>query len=334
VSEHAAGQGVDPSKLTTAQFLTSWLADWAAQNVSPRTHQQYEETVRRYIIARIGQVPIQKLRPNHLQTLYGDLQRGGGRDGRPLSACSVGHVHRLLRRALGHAQTWGVVATNVASAVSPPPIPHSEVQILTEDQIGIALKYLEGRTMRPIVAFLLGTGARRAEACGLRWRDLDLDRGVVTISASLEQTKGDLRLKEPKTRHSRRSVTLSPWLVGELRAHRARQLERRLALGLGRPSDNDPVFPLWDGSWRSPHVITQKWALLADALGFPDVTLHALRHTHVSQLIAGGADVLTVSRRIGHANPTLTLNTYGHLFRNTDQAAADLTEAMFRKVTQ
>jgi integrase len=94
------------------------------------------------------------------------------------------------------------------------------------------------------------------------------------------------------------------------------------------------VFALWDGSWRSPHVITQKWALLADALGFPDVTLHALRHTHVSQLIAGGADVLTVSRRIGHANPTLTLNTYGHLFRNTDQAAADLTEAMFRKVTQ
>jgi integrase len=197
------------------------------------------------------------------------------------------------------------------------------------------LQYLEGRTMRLIVAFLLGTGARRAEACGLRWRDIDLDRGVVTIAVSLEQTtKGGLRLKEPKTKHSRRSVTLSPWLIGELRAHRARQLEHRLALGLGRPSDDSPVFALWDGGFRAPNGISQKWALLADALGFPDVTLHALRHTHVSQLIAGGADVLTVSRRIGHANPTLTLNTYGHLFRNTDQAAADLTEAMFRKVTQ
>jgi integrase len=334
ISEHASGQGVDPNKVTVGEFLTKWLADWAQQNVSPRTFEQYEGTVGRYIIGRIGGVPLQKLRPNHLQGLYAVLQRGGGSEGRPLSACSVGHAHRLLHRALGHAQTWGVIATNPASAVSPPPIPHTEVQILTEDQIGITLKYLEGRTMRPIIAFLLGTGARRAEACGLRWKDLDLDRGVVTISASLEQTKRGLRLKEPKTRHGRRSVTLSPWLVAELRAHRARQFERRMALGLGRPSDDSPVFALWDGSWRAPHVISQKWALLAEHLGFPDVTLHALRHTHVSQLIAGGADVLTVSRRIGHANPTLTLNTYGHLFRNTDQAAADLTEAMFHRVTQ
>ena len=79
--------------------------------------------------------------------------------------------------------------------------------------------------------------------------------------------------------------------------------------------------------------MTAAWSRLAEELGFPEIVLHGLRHTHVSQLIASGADVLTVNRRIGHANPNITLQTYAHLFRNTDQAAADATEAMFRKAS-
>jgi integrase len=157
---------------------------------------------------------------------------------------------------------------------------------------------------------------------------------VVTIRASLEQLRADkLRRKEPKTRAGRRSITLSPWLVAELRSHKLRQQEQRLSLGLGRAPDDLPVFALWDGSWRTPGSVTAAWSRLAEELGFPEIVLHGLRHTHVSQLIASGADVLTVSRRIGHANPNITLQTYCHLFRNTDQAAADATEAMFRKAS-
>jgi integrase len=89
VSEQAAGLGVDPNKLSTAEFLATWLKDWAAQNVSPRTFQQHGETVQRYIAKRIGQVPIQKLRPNHLQSLYADIQRSGGRGGNLLGRCGA-----------------------------------------------------------------------------------------------------------------------------------------------------------------------------------------------------------------------------------------------------
>jgi integrase len=210
-----------------------------------------------------------------------------------------------------------------------------EVQILTEEQITRLLKAVEGQELRPLIAFLLGTGARRAEALALTWKDIDLDRGTVTIRASLEQLRADqLRRKEPKTRAGRRPVTLSPWLIAELRAHRLRQQEQRMSLGLGRAPDDLPVFALWNGAWRTPNSVTAAWARLADELGFPEITLHALRHTHVSQLIASSADVVTVSRRIGHGNPAVTLSVYAHLFRNTDQMAADITEAMFRKVTQ
>jgi integrase len=217
--------------------------------------------------------------------------------------------------------------------VRPPPARNDtdEIAILTQEQIGTVLRHLEGRTLRPIVSFLLGTGARRGEALALRWQDLDLDKGVVRFERSLEQTSVGLRFKSPTTRHGRRSVTISPWLVAELRAHRLRQQERRLSLGLGRVPNDALVFARWDGGTRTPHSLTQKFALAMAALKI-DCTLHGLRHTHVSQLIAGGMDVLSVSRRIGHASPEITLRVYAHLFTNTDTRAAEILEGTFAKV--
>jgi len=242
----------------------------------------------------------------------------------------VGHVHRLLHRALGHAATWGLTAQNPAAVVNPPKVTQAEITILTEEQIGAVLKHLEGRTLRPIISFLFGTGARRGEALALRWKDVDWNASRVRIERSVEQTKTGLRFKSPKTRNSRRNVSISPWLLAELRAHRTRQQERRLAIGLGRATEDDLVFGRQDGSTRAPHWLTQKWALAMDALRI-DCTLHALRHTHVSQLIAAGLDVLTISRRLGHASAAITLGVYGHLFANTDARAAEIMEAAFRR---
>jgi integrase len=331
VSQNAAGEGVDPSKSTVAEFVDRWERDWATANVGPKTLERYRQLLRLYVKPHIGSVRIQKLRAVHLNELYSALLRSGGRGGSALSARSVGHVHRVLHRALGHAATWGVVSQNVASLVAPPPVPDDEIKILKEEQIGAILRHLEGRTLRPIVSFLLGTGARRGEALAVRWGDVNLQKNVVRIERSLEQTKGSLRAKSPKTKRGRRNVTISPWLAAELRSHRARQDERRLALGRGRAPDDTPVFARWDGEFRSPSRLSQDFAAAMDALKI-DCTLHGLRHTHVSQLIAAGLDVLTISRRIGHASPAITLNVYGHLFSNTDTRAADIMEATFAKI--
>jgi len=331
VAQNAAGEGVDPSKTTVAEFAARWDRDWASINVGGKTLERYRQILNLYIVPHIGAARLQKLRAVHLNELYSKLLRAGGLEGRPLSARTVGHTHRLLHRVLGHAATWGVVATNVAALVSPPPVPESEIAILTEEQIGAILRHLEGRTLRPIVSFLLGTGVRRGEALALRWKDVDLDKGIVRIERSLEQTKAGLRIKQPKTRNGRRNVSISPWLVAELRGHRTRQQERRLSLGQGKAPNDALVFARWDGSIRAPHWLTQKFALAMTALGI-DCTLHGLRHTHVSQLIAAGLDVLTISRRIGHASPAITLGVYGHMFRNTDGRAAEIMEAAFARM--
>ena len=331
VAQNASGEGIDPSKVTVLEFLERWERDWATTNVGLKTLERYRGLLKLYVKPRIGAMRLQKLRAVHLNELYTALLRSGGQDGRPLSPRSVGHVHRVLHRALGHAATWALVQQNVASLVSPPPVPDGEIIILTEEQIGATLHYLQGRTLRPIVSFLLGTGARRGEALALRWSDIDFQKNVVRIERSLEQTKGSLRIKSPKTKHGRRSISISPWLAAELKSHRARQDERRLALGLGRAPDDMTVFARWNGELRSPSRLSQSFADVMDVLEI-DCTLHGLRHTHVSQLIASGLDVLTISRRIGHASPSITLNVYSHMFSNTDARAAEIMEATFAKV--
>jgi len=335
ISENAAGAGIDPSKETFAEFLDRWDRDWASGNVGGKTIERYRQLIALYVKPHIGAVRIQKLRPVHLNDLYAKLLREGGKDGGPLAPRTVGHVHRLLHRALGHAATWSIVPQNAASAVNPPRVPESEITILTRDQIGALLRYIEGRTLQPIVSFLLGTGCRRGEVLALRWKDIDWARSRARIERSLEQTKkGGLQFKSPKTKNGRRNVSLPPSLLAELRAHRARQQERRLSLGQGRAPDDSLVFARWkDGSTRSPHWLTQKFNLAMKAIG-ADCTLHALRHTHVSQLIAAGLDVVTISRRIGHATAAITLRVYGHLFANTDDKAAEIIEATFRATEQ
>ncbi len=99
---------------------------------------------------------------------------------------------------------------------------------------------------------------------------------------------------------------------------------------MGRAPSDALVFARWDGRMRAPHWLSQKFAQAMAALGI-ECKLHGLRHTHVSQLIAAGLDVLTISRRIGHASPAITLNVYGHLFGNTDARAAEIMEIAFTK---
>ena len=323
MAEYAAGVGVDPSRVTVSDYLAEWHADYAAIHVTPKTAERYQQLVRNQIVPHIGQVQLQKLQPAHLQSLYAKLLKAG------LAARTVGHCHHLLRKALGHAATMGVVQRNVATLVSPPKVDDAEITILTKEQIGRLLSHVKGRTLYPILALGLATGARRGELLALRIKDFDPEKGTIRIERSLEQTKGRLRFKGPKTKHGKRTILIPPPVVAELKAHIMKVQERRLLLGMGRAGRDDLLFPRWDGQVRSPHWLTQKFALAMAALKIEGVTLHSLRHTHASQLIASGMDVLTISRRLGHGSAAITLRVYGHLIEGKDAQAAEVAGRLF-----
>lgn len=319
------GIHVDPSALTVAAYLDTWLREVAPQKAQPKTLERYRGLARNQINPHLGTIRLQKLRPADVAAWQQRLISEG-----KLATRSIRHAHGLLRTALAHATAVELVERNVAAIIKPPKLTgNKEVAILDADQIAGALDKLRGHSLYPIVALAIGTGARRGEIAALTWRDLDLDAATVRIERSLEQTKAGLRVKSPKTRAGRRSVSLPAFAVQALREHRRHVLELRVALGVGAIPGHAPVFGTIEGDWPNPYSISDRWRDLVKSRKLPKVTFHALRHSHASALISAGLDVVTVSRRLGHASPALTLGIYSHLFhKNDDEAAAAIDAAL------
>jgi len=322
------GQHVAPDKVTVSDHLRSWLD--GATEISPKTRERYHQLADRQIIPHLGAIALQRLETADVRAWHKTLLDGG------LSARTVGHAHRVLHRALEIAVTDRRVAVNVArrGAVRPPKVQETEVEIIPPGKLAAVRVALSGHWLLPIVELALGTGMRRGELCALQWGAVDLAKGVVQVCASLEETAAGLRQKEPKTKHGRRTITLAAPTATALREHYRQQVELRFRLGLGRPAPVDYVFPKpSDGTFAPwpPDQLSRDWArvVAGKRRGLPRVSFHALRHTHASILIAAGIDILTISRRLGHGRPSMTLDVYGHLIaRKENKTVAALDAAL------
>src|SRR5262249_53251141 len=158
---------------------------------------------------------------------------------------------------------------------------------------------------------------RLGEILALRERRVDLDRGVIEVREALEETKAHgIRFKPAKTKAGRRNIMLPNIVIEALRVHRSERLEQRMKLGLGKPAPDDLLFANFSGGPLRPSGVSSDWG------GLPAVTFHALRHTHASQLIASGVDIVTISKRLGHPKLTVTLAIYAHMFTTDDSKAA------------
>jgi integrase len=165
---------------------------------------------------------------------------------------------------------------------------------------------------------------RRGEILGLRWQDVDLDASTLRVRTSLEETKQGLRLKSPKTKAGRRSITLPAVTVEALRDHRREQSELRLALGIGGRSKM--VFTRHDGELLRPRNFSKEYRRASKAAGV-DATFHSLRHSHASELLRKGIPIAVVSKRLGHSKISTTLDIYTHCLPNEQDQAAALMDA-------
>jgi integrase len=224
---------------------------------------------------------------------------------------------------------WKLLQSNPAASTKPPKAPQRETSMLQPKEATRLLERLEGKPLHLLAALALATGARRNELLALRWQDVDLDGGRLRIEQALEQTGGEIRVKEPKTRHGRRTISLPAETVALLKKHWHEQQEQRLAAGLGKAPDASPVFASPAGAYLSPDALSHAWERQMEVFGLSTITLHSLRHTHASTLLAAGVGVVTVSRRLGHSSPRITLEVYGHVIAGTDDQAAAVAGAAF-----
>jgi integrase len=314
------GTLVDPSRQTVGEYMSAWLN--SALDRSPKTLERYQELAARQVLPHLGSMPLQKLKPEHLSTWHAKLIDGG------LSAQTVVHAHRVLSLCLKRAVESGTLTRNVAAVRKPPKVEAHEVEILTPDQVTAVLAALSDHWLHPIASLALATGMRRGELLALQWSEVDLDRAVLRVERSVEETKAGLRTKPPKTKRGRRNIGLSADTVAMLREHRRSQRETRLAIGQG----GQPVlvFSNIEGGMLSPNGVSRSWRQTCKAKKLPRVQFHALRHTHASTLIRAGVDVLTVSRRLGHSSPSMTLDVYAHLMEGADAAAVKAIEGVLK----
>ena len=320
------GRHVDPSAVTVSVYLDAWLADVAPQSVAPKALERYSGLARNQIKPHLGHLRLQKLRPADVAAWHQKLIHEG-----KISRRTIRHAHGILRTALGHAAAVELVERNVASIVKPPKLEPTKATVLTAEQVADTLDRMKGHSLYPIVALAIGTGARRGEIAALRWMDIDLEAETIQIERSLEQTKGGIRGKAPKTRAGHRTVSLPAFAVEALRELRRQQRELRLATGAGKLPDDAPAFGNLEGDWPNPYSISDRWRDAVKNRKLPKVTFHALRHSHASALIAAGLNIVSISARLGHASPALTLGVYAHLFNNDDTKAAAAIDAAIMK---
>ena len=326
----ARGTYVDPSKETVGEFLDRWLRDYVEPSLSLRSQLRYRDIVRMDLLPHLGTIPIQALRPAHVLAAEQALRTAGNRKtGGTLAPATVRKIHNVLHRALTHAVAWQVIPVNPADAIDRPTVATAAPRTLSPDQTRVLLNALEGHRFGLPLRTALLCGLRLSELLALRWADVDWAGSRLIVLQSLDSRHdGVVRFKATKTHRSARPVSVPPHLLDALAQHRLDQAERPRAAG-ELWTDLDLVFATDRGLPLTSGWVRKAFYALLEDCGLPRLPLHGLRHTMASLMLAAGEHPKVVSERLGHSNPSFTLNVYGHVMPGMhDDASRRLEEAL------
>lgn len=321
-SELTSGKYIANNKIVLAEWLDRWLTTYAKVTVRISTWESYESMCRVHIKPAIGNIPLQELRPEHLQNLYNEKLSNGRIKGGGLSPKTVGYIHAVIHMALQQAVKEQLVQRNVAELVSKPKQKRYEITPLTIEQLKIFLNFAVGH--RFYVPFMLEcfTGLRRGELLGLKWQDLDLVKKTVTVKHSLIRTRQGLIFSEPKTAKSRRTIPIPEEIITTLKSHKAKQNEDKLLAG--KAYDNkDLVFCNSLGNPIDPRNFTEQFEGLLKQANLPRVRFHDMRHSHATMLLMLNEHPKVVQERLGHSTIAMTLDTYSHILPGMQEKATE-----------
>jgi integrase len=312
----------DPDKITVGEFVARWLES-SEPRLRPATFRRYHDMLNRHAVPLIGHIKLAKLTPFDLQRLYADRLDAG------LSTTTVHHLHVMLHGALKQAMRWGMVTRNVTEMVDAPRRTFPDITTWSAEQVGRFFMASEETNLAALWRLALLTGMRRGELLGLKWEDIDLERGSLAVRRTLSRGKGGTwEMGQPKTASSRRSIALPQSCVAALRKHRVAQNKDRLRLG-EIWEDNDFVFTNRTGGPLHVNSMMLQFKKLTEAAGLPKIRFHDLRHTSATLLLAKGVHPKIVQERLGHADISMTLNRYSHVTPDMQRLAADTLDEAF-----
>src|SRR6266536_1994942 len=294
----------------------AWYQEWwpTVTNLRVSTAARDGHYYRAYVLPRFGDVPLSAITQREVRQWVAELT------GRGLEPATVHKAYQVLSKALRAAVDAELLAQTPCRKVTLPKIERNEMRFLTPEEIGRLAVRIDQRYRVLVLVGAYG-GLRFGELAGLCWRHVDLAAGTVEVAEIVVEVEGRLHVGSPKTRASRRRVSLPTFVAAELAQHAVAGLD-----------PDGRVFPAPQGGpLRINGFRHRVWRTATGAAGLGGLRIHDLRHTAVALWIAAGANPKIVAARAGHTSVSFTLDRYGHLFPDADEQLREQLDRFIRK---
>lgn len=326
------GVPIGEGSQTLAEFIPGWLENVIRPTRATKTYRYYEQLTRLYILPRLGRLPLTKISPQHVQALMSEWSRPRLVDGETvpgLAPRTVNGIRATLRSALTTAWRWELIRENPCSRVSPAPKRPVEPVYLTPEEARALIQISMDHYLGGLIELALLTGLRIGEATGLRWDDVDLERGTIRVRSQLQWEGRQFVLVPPKSSAGRRTLSLTARGVMLLRQHQARQS----TWGQDREDFNQLglVFTSVMGRPLFQKTVDENLKKFALAAGIEkSLSFHKLRHTVATHLAASGLAMPVVRDQMGHSQISVTMDLYGHAVPAALKHAAEEIDLILR----
>jgi integrase len=309
-------QAGEPCKLTVGEFLTRWLENTAREKVGPTTYPRYKQVIENQIAPYIGGLRLAKLSALDVEDFYAEMKRKG------VPPASRRQAALVLTNALRHAVRLKMIPSTPTAGVMKPKLGEREMRVYTEDEVKVFLAAARRSRHYALFALAVATGLRRGELLGLHWPDVDFEAGTVTVRRTLVMVGQEFILKEPKTKASRRTVTVPKFALEALHEHRKKMVARGFA-------DRAVFCNCRGGFVRGYNLLRNSFQPILVRAKLPRIRFHDLRHTHATALLSKGHPIKAVSQRLGHSDVSITLRVYAHVLPADDAKLAGAVQAMY-----
>jgi integrase len=337
--EVLSGEYISLEKMNFSTFVDEWEKKYAVKHLNPLTIETYLGHLKNRAIPAFGHLRLGDIRTMHIVNLMDDLsnaEKMGSTEG-TLSPGTIHYILRAIRSVLTRAVEWKLIKVNPADGVKKPKIERTDINVYTDEEIKSLLIALEHTAphWRMMITLALTSGLRRGELLGLEWKHIDLENGTLSVEQALSSSKTNRYLiSEPKTKSSRRTLSLSGPIIAQLKEYKKICNEERLSVKeLWQGGNHYFTFCGVHGKPLSPYSVDSFWRKFLIKHKLRHIRFHDLRHTAATWMLRKGRDkgvtIKSVSDILGHANITTTLNLYAHTQEADKQAAADSFDSLF-----